>query len=255
MSFGVSGSEKYELVHGTTRFPPPTRLRLLRDSGLQTFVQDVEGESYQIPATVLKGTDVHLLYTPHKKPRLHEVRFPEHDSLLGGLGVAEPVFTKGNAMTRIYKPNTSSLLASFVWDFSPALIALIGYCFAHEGASARGLGWLLLVATVAMCLFSVFLLLQTIAVHLRSVTIWEDRISVTGLLGGTTIPFSSIAKAVLRERVNPVSRTDHLVLIQSRTGQLLTSNSSTLPPDDEDDFLTELRRHVDLQEVRDKPAL
>jgi len=183
------------------------------------------------------------------------VRFPEHDSLLGGFGVAEPVLTKANAMTRIYKPKASSLWASFVWDFSPALIALIGYGFAHGGASAKGLGWLVLVATVAMCLFSVFLLLQTIAVHLRSVTMGQDYICVTGLLGATTIPFSSIAKAMLRERVNPVSRTDHLVLIQSRTGQLLTFNSSTLPPDDEDDFLTELRRHVDLEVVRDKPAL
>lgn len=215
----------------------------------------MEGESRQIRTTIPTGTDVCLLYTAHKKPRFYEVRFPEHGSLLDRLGVGEPVSTKGNAMKRTYKPNTSSLLTSFVWDLSPALIAFIGYSFAHEGASAKGLGWLLLVGTVAMCLLSAFLLLQTIAVHLRSVTIGEDRISVTGILGATTIPFSSIAKAVLRERVNPVSRTDHLVLIQSRTGEFLTFNSSTLPPGDEDDFLTELRRHVDLEVVRDKPAL
>ncbi len=157
-------------------------------------------------------------------------------------------------MKRTYKPKTSSLLASFVYDLSPAIIALIGYRFAHTGASARGLGWLLVVATVGMCLLSFYLFIQTIAVHLRRVTIDEESISVTGLLGTTTVGFSSTVKAVLRERVNPVSRTDHLILIQSRTGELLTFNSSTLSRDDEDDFLNELRKCVHLEVVRDRPA-
>ena len=183
------------------------------------------------------------------------MRVPEYDPLLGWFGIAQHVSTKGEPMKRTYKPNTSSLFGSFLWDFSPAIIAIIGYRFAHAGATAKGLGWLLVVGTVAMCLFSFFLLIQTIAVHLRRVTIEEESISVTGPLGTTTVGFSSIVKAVLRERVNPVSRTDHLILIESRNGALLTFNSSTLSRDDEDDFLTELRRHVDLQIVRDKPAL
>jgi len=157
-------------------------------------------------------------------------------------------------MKRTYKPKASSLLGSLLWDFSPATLALIGYQFAHEGASIKGLDWLLIVGTVVMCLWSLILLIQTMAVHLRRVTINEDCISVTGLLGTTTIVFGSIAKAVLRERVNPVSRTDHIVSIQSRTGELLTFNSSTLPRNDEDDFLKELQRHVNLDVVRDKPA-
>jgi len=158
-------------------------------------------------------------------------------------------------MTRIYKPKNSSLLTSFVWDIFPVLIALIGCHFMHEGASSNGLEWLLLVVTIAMCLLSVFLLIQTIAAHSQSVTLEEDRISITGFLGATAISFNSIDKAVLRERVNPVSRTDHLLIIQSRNGQFLTFNSSTLSPEDEEDFLTELRKHVDLEVVRDKPVL
>jgi len=158
-------------------------------------------------------------------------------------------------MKRTYKPNTSSLFGSFLWDFSPAIIAIIGYRFAHAGATAKGLGWLLVVGTVAMCLFSFFLLMQTIAVHLKRVTIDEGSISVTGPLGTTTVSFSSIVKAVLRERVNPVSRTDHLILIQGRSGELLTFNSSTLSRPEEEDFLNEVRRHVDLEVVSDRPAL
>jgi uncharacterized membrane protein YhaH (DUF805 family) len=158
-------------------------------------------------------------------------------------------------MRRSYKPTVSSFVNSILWDISPATVALVGYYFTHEKASEKGLGWLVVVVTVAMCLWSLLLLLPTLTVHSKRVTLDERSISVTGLFGTTTIGFSQIDGAVMRERVNLVSRTDRLIIIHSVAGQLLTFNPSTLSRKDEEDFLRELRKHVPLEVVRDKPTL
>lgn len=158
-------------------------------------------------------------------------------------------------MKRSYRPSISSLFFSFLWGISPAVVALVGYLIAHEEASDKGLIWFLVVVSVAMCFWSVLLIIQTIAVHMRRVTIDEKSITVAGPLGTTTIAFSSVAEAILRERVNPISRTDHLIMIRSHSGGFLVYNPSALSRSDEESFLSLLRRHVDLKVISDKPAL
>jgi hypothetical protein len=157
-------------------------------------------------------------------------------------------------MTHHFRPSASSLIASFGWDVSPAVVAALGWHFSSARAAEKELGWLLLLLTGAMCLWSIFLILQTIVVHLKSISVDETGITVRGL-GEGSLRYQDVAEAQLRERRNVVSRTDRLLMIRSNGGELLMFNPSTLRRSDEDALLSLLRKRIRITTVGDTPTL
>ena len=157
-------------------------------------------------------------------------------------------------MEREFRASATSLVISFAWDLSPVAVAILGWHFTAAQASDKGLGWLLVLITGAMCAFSAYLVLQTIFVHLKSISIDGTGITVRGL-GGGSVQFQDIVDAQLRERQNVASRTDRLLIIHSNNGEFLTFNPSILRPSDEDDLLSLLRGQIRLSTITDSPTL
>ena len=44
-------------------------------------------------------------------------------------------------MHREFRPSMSSLIGSFGWDISPAIVAAVGWHFASGPAAEKGLRW------------------------------------------------------------------------------------------------------------------
>ena len=115
--------------------------------------------------------------------------------------------------------------------------------------------WFLFIADSFMVLLSFFLLLQTIFVHLQTLYFDEYCIKTVSPLGIIELKWQDISDALLRERVNAISRTDHLLILKTYDGQMLTFNTSTLSPEDENFVLGKIARMVNLKVHRDAPSI
>jgi len=67
--------------------------------------------------------------------------------------------------------------------------------------------------------------------------------------------WQDIINALLRERVNVISGTDHLLILQSYDGHLLLFNTSTLDPENEEIVLRKVKEKTDLKIKRDSPSI
>jgi predicted Na+-dependent transporter len=148
-----------------------------------------------------------------------------------------------------YKPTFTSFMSSLLYDLSPAIIAAIVMYFIAD--SAR---WIMWVASWIMVAFSLYLLLQTTFVHMRRLYLDEECFRVSSPLSTVEIRWSDVFSAVLRERENVISRTDHFLILQS-SRHVIGFNTSTLSKEDEKTVLEVVSRKTPFVIQMDKPAI
>lgn len=148
-----------------------------------------------------------------------------------------------------YRPSWRAFGGSLVYDLSPVFMAAIVTYFAYE--SAR---WWLWVANAAMVLLSVYSCTQSIFVYLQRLHLDDRGIGATTVFGARAIAWTDVVNATLRERLNPITRTDRLLIVKSRRATMLF-NTSTLSEADEEDVLAKVRARVPLLLQRDRPAI
>jgi hypothetical protein len=81
-----------------------------------------------------------------------------------------------------------------------------------------------------------------------------NSIKVSGPILKVVVLWQDIVSAVLRERENLMSRTDHLLIIKS-TNHMLTFNISTLSKKDESEVLESVKKKTHLVIKKDKPTI
>jgi hypothetical protein len=116
-------------------------------------------------------------------------------------------------------------------------------------------GVLIWIASAVMLLFAFLLCMQVVFVHLVRLELSPLGIRAVGPLSGAQwLSWDEISEATLRERRNPVSRTDHLLILKSpRT--MLNYPLSVLPRPAEAAVLDELRLRTRLVVIQDRPAI
>ncbi len=140
----------------------------------------------------------------------------------------------------VYRPTFSSFVESTLFGISPAILSLIVIYF--WGDSLRLIMWIL---TGFMLLFSLVLFLQSVLVYSQKIQLDDNCISVTGILINNSIRWNDISSALLRERENAMSRTDHLLIIKSAS-QNLAYNISTLSEEDDREIIEIVKRKTNL---------
>lgn len=152
-------------------------------------------------------------------------------------------------MTR-YHPSLGSFLGSIAYGASPAATA--GVVLYLRGPESGNLLW---IASLLMGLFALVLCLQAVFVHLNRLEMNERGIGVADpLTGSRWMRWEDVVDATLRERRNPVSRTDHLLILRSRS-TMINYPLSILSRGAEEHVLAELRARTKLITIQDRPAV
>lgn len=151
-----------------------------------------------------------------------------------------------------FRPSLKSFFGSLLWSFSPIIVAGIVTYFMYESVTWK---WFLLASGGLMALLSLFLVTQSIYVHLNKIYLDDYCIRTSGPLCTIELRWQSIASASLRERVNAASRTDHLLILQDHNGRILSFNTSTLSPTEEGIVLRRVGEKTNLRVQRDSPSL
>lgn len=149
-----------------------------------------------------------------------------------------------------YKPSIKSLFGSLVWDFSIAFMAAIITFFGYK-AHPR----IIVALDIIAGLVVLVMLLQTINVYCTKIYIDDHCIMTSSPLCTTRIQWGEVTGTLLRERKNAMSRTDHLLILKSRDGNIILYNTSTLSPQDEEAVLAKVRSMVRLDVKEDRPAM
>jgi hypothetical protein len=150
-----------------------------------------------------------------------------------------------------YKPTLSSFLASLAYDLSPVILAGVVSFFMWENINI-----FMLTASILMGILSLYCLLQTIIAHRQMIYVDEQMIAISGYFGlNRYIHWSQVRGAVLKERENLMSRTDHLLVLHGSNSQVLYLNTSTLSEKDEEELLAFVRRKITLIVERSKPTI
>jgi len=148
-----------------------------------------------------------------------------------------------------YKPTFTSFVSSLLYRLSPAIV--LGIIMYFTADSARLVMWVLSAITGVYCLY---LLLQTTFVHLQRLYLDEERIRVSSPLSTIEMKWTDVLSAVLRERENVISRTDHLLIIQS-SRHVIGFNTSSLSKEDEKTVLEMVGRKTPFVIQKDKPTI
>jgi len=141
-----------------------------------------------------------------------------------------------------------------IWDIPYALVGIYWYYSGIDKISSGNKIWLLIVLWV-LCGISIKSFIRTICVYTRRIIIDDNSISLTGLRGNKTISFGSIKSAILSERKNLFSRTDHLLSIEDLSGGVLYLHTSTLSRSGEKDFLAFFGGKVNYEVKSDFPVI
>lgn len=150
----------------------------------------------------------------------------------------------------LYKPSFESIVRSTMFALWPVgTAALVTYFFWNPDRKV-----LLLTLAGLQVLLSGFLLLQAVLVHCNKLWLDERGIRVAGPIIATQMAWAEIASALLRERVNAVSRTDRMLVLRSKSNQLIF-NTSVLNPRDEEAVLQAIRARTNLVVQRDRPSI
>ena len=153
-------------------------------------------------------------------------------------------------MNHQFRPSFKSLIGSLAYSASPA--AVVGMVYYLKGSHQ---GVVIGTASVVMLLLAFVLCLQSIVVHLVRLEINPTGIRVVGGLSQAQwLRWERISEATLRERRNPASRTDHLLILKS-AGVTLSYPLSVLSQSDELAVLDELHRRTRLAVIQDWPAI
>jgi hypothetical protein len=148
-----------------------------------------------------------------------------------------------------YKPTFKSFISSSLYGLSPAITAVIVMYFIAD--SAKLIMW---VISGVMVIFSFFLFLQSFFGHLQKLFLDENHIYFSSPFRKVEMKWSDIVSAVLRERENAVSRTDHLLILNS-SQDIIAFNTSTLSDKDEKDVLQMVNKKTNLVTQRDKSTI
>lgn len=148
-----------------------------------------------------------------------------------------------------YRPSLDAFWGSFFFGLTPALTAGLFAYFA--GGTAGAWFW---VPSALMFLLSLYLSVQCVLVFMDRLHLDERLIRAAGPLHKVEITWGEVTGAVLRERANPVSRTDRMLVIRSRRDTLIF-HTSTLSEADEEEVLKLVRARVSLTVQRDRPAV
>lgn len=148
-----------------------------------------------------------------------------------------------------FRPSLASFLGAAAYSLIPAATAGLGTYLLWEKRSTG-----LLVAGGLMAALSLFLLLQDVVVHLIQVEVDEGAISLIGPFGRSRMRWSEVEGAVLKERENAITRTDHLLILRSRTARI-AFNASTLSEANEARFFDFMRQRINLVVERSKPSI
>jgi hypothetical protein len=147
-----------------------------------------------------------------------------------------------------YRPTFASFLASLPIALWPAAVAAVVVWLLEPGIVLK-------VFSALMVIFALHNVISAVFVHRTSLYVDPHGILMKGSLGGlTSIEWTDVTSAVLRERENPVTRTDHLLIIDSDRHRLMF-NTHILKLADEKELLETVRRHVPLGVHRDTPAV
>ncbi|UCF67402.1 MAG: hypothetical protein JSV80_16785 [Acidobacteriota bacterium] len=152
-------------------------------------------------------------------------------------------------MAEIYRPSRSGLFRSVLFSLLPAGVAAVVVWLA--GSHMNWMGW---VASGLMGLLTLYLFLQTVFVFATKIACDERGLAVLAPLGAIGILWSDVKRAVLRERVNALSRTDHMLVLTGSAKEVVC-NPSVLAPEDEQRLLDCVRAHVTVIVQRDKPSI
>lgn len=152
-----------------------------------------------------------------------------------------------------YRPMKKSFFSSLFLSLSPIITAGVATYF-FPRLFSKPIPGLLWVLNAIMVLLSLKLLLNTLFVHKMRLYLDDHCVRSTGLFGTTQINWSEITEALLRERQNSVSRTDHLLILTS-SNHLLSFNTSILAPEDEGEVLNKVREKTNLVIHQDRPTI
>lgn len=153
-------------------------------------------------------------------------------------------------MNRRYRPSFRSFFGSLVFDSSPLLVVAAVYYFKgfHQGL-------LLGIVSAGMVLYSVFLVVQSCVVFLGRLEMSPVGIrSFTAFGPMPFIKWVDINYAMLRERQNPVSRTDRLLILQTPRAKM-NFPVSILSREEEQEVIDEVKRRIHLVVTEDRPAV
>jgi len=148
-----------------------------------------------------------------------------------------------------YRPSLASFAGSVLYGFTPVITAGIVMYFLWD--STR---WIVWVASGFMLILSLYLTVQTICVHLQKLYLDDYGIGVSGPTIEVAMRWQDVISAVLRERNNLMSRTDHLLILES-VNQVLSYNTSTLTKKDESEVLELVKKKTHLIIKKDKPTI
>ena len=147
-----------------------------------------------------------------------------------------------------YRPSMASFLGSSLYRLSPAMVAgLMIYLAGHRFNVAM---W---IATAIMFAFALWLFAETITVHTISIDADDEGVRLSSRGRVMALRWRDISSAILRERPNPITRTDRLLILKSGDRQL-PLNISTLRPEDEAALLDLARRKTHVIVHEDVPA-
>ena len=150
-------------------------------------------------------------------------------------------------MTRLYRPSFRSFLGCIAYSLSMALVAGIVLFMTRPHP-----GVLIWIGSILMLLFSFALCVQDVVVHLIQLEISSLGIrTFGGITPARAMLWSEITEALLRERHNPVSRTDRLIILKSHRG-MMNYSLSVLSRSDEQEALEELNRRTRLVVMQDR---
>lgn len=150
---------------------------------------------------------------------------------------------------REYKPTLASFVGSSLYSLSPAVAASAAVYFLREN-----FGTVMWIATGLMILVSIGMFLSSVFVHLSRIYVDEQIVRVSSPLSTSVMRWSEVASAVLRQRVNAVSRTDQMVMLQSPRAVVILQ-ISTLSSADANRVLSIVRRKTRLVEQNDRAAV
>jgi len=151
-----------------------------------------------------------------------------------------------------FRPSKKSFFVSLLWALSPLIVAGIVTYFMYESIAWK---WLLWIANGVTVLFSLYLLVQSIYVHLETLYLDNYCIRTSSPLVTIELKWEDIVNALLLERINAISRTDHLLILQSYDDRVLLFNTSTLDPKDEEIVIRKVKEKTNLEIQRDSPSI
>ena len=158
--------------------------------------------------------------------------------------------TKPRIGGRTFRPTLLSFILSLLYGITPAITAAFITYFLYEKS-----GIVLIVLDIITGIFCIYLILQTVFVHLQKISLLDDGIVISGLIRPYGLRWSDIDKCLVRERHNFLSGTDKLLVFNPKQNNTMAYPISILSKEDQSVILFEVRRRLPCASVFDNPTI